>query len=76
MAKILVRLSIPPRLRDEMMLKEASGFDVPATEAGLEFAQWWSKAPSDHRDRLMKTAHKSNISLLEALEQEQGTQEA
>jgi hypothetical protein len=67
MPKVLIRIGIPPRLRDEMMLKEAASFDIPATDAGIEFQQWWSRAPAVERDKLMKTAYANNISLLDAL---------
>lgn len=66
-SNILMRASIPPRLLDEMMLKEAAGFDVPATPEGIEFQQWWAKTSATERDQLMKTAYAHNISLLEAL---------
>jgi len=70
MPKVLMRISIPARLRDEMMLKYAGSFAVPANDAGIEFQQWWSKAPAAERDKLMKTAYKNNITLLDALEQD------
>jgi len=53
-----------------MMLKEAESFDVPTTNVGLEFLEWWSHAPSEKRDNLMKTAYSNNVSILEALAQQ------
>lgn len=69
MTKVFMRISIPPRLRDEMMLKEGASFDIPATNAGVELAQWWSEASASERDRLMKTAYDNDISLLAAFNQ-------
>lgn len=58
MSKILARLSIPPRLRDEMMLKEGSaeGFDVPNTKDGVLFLNRWENSNAQERDTLMKRA--------------------
>ena len=72
MPKVLLRIGIPPRLRDEMMLKEGASFAIPATDAGIEFQQWWSKASATERDKLMKTAYENNISLLDAPGQDEG----
>lgn len=62
MSKVLARLSIPPRLRDEMMLKEGSaeGFDVPNTKDGILFLNRWENTGADERDALMKRAFEEN----------------
>lgn len=63
-AHTLCRLSIPPRLRHDMLLKEA--FDVPNTEAGTLFLEWWRNAEPESRDRVMKVAHKHDMSVTDA----------
>lgn len=63
MNKVLARLSIPPRLRDEMMLKEGSaeGFDVPNTKDGVLFLNRWENFTAPERDTLMKRAFEENV---------------
>ena len=65
--RLLVRISVPPRLQDEMLLKTAGHFDVPNTPEGVEFQQWWEKAAAKERDNLMRKACNDGVSLLEAL---------
>lgn len=67
MPKCLVRISIPARLQDELLLKTAGSFDVPATPEGVEFQQWWEKAAAKERDDLMRKASSNKTSLVEAL---------
>lgn len=67
MAKPLIRISIPARLQDEMLLKTAGYFDVPNTLEGIEFQQWWEKAAAKDRDDLMRKASNNRVSLVEAL---------
>lgn len=63
----LLRVSIPARLQDEMLLKTAGYFDIPNTPAGIEFQQWWETAPAKARDDLMRKASSDGTSLIEAL---------
>lgn len=65
--KILAKVSVPGRLKDEMLLKNAEYFEVPHTSDGVEFMDWWEKAASDDRDALMKQAYDNNIGIVEAL---------
>jgi len=65
--KTLVKVSIPSRLRDEMLLKQAEYFEVPHTPAGFEFMSWWEKAASDDRDVVMKYAYDSGSDIVDAL---------
>ena len=66
MSKILSRICIPARLMDEMLLKEAAAFDVPASEEGLAFLQQWPTFSSSKQDALMKTAYQRGVSIIEA----------
>lgn len=63
MTKVLARLSIPPRLRYEMLLKEGSayGFDVPHTREGIEFLRSWRESKPQERDDMMKRAYLENV---------------
>jgi hypothetical protein len=63
--RTMCRLSIPARLKEDIMFKQA--FDVPNTEAGAHFLGWWEKAEPDSRDRVMKLAHEQDIPVTEAL---------
>ena len=65
--KILAKVSIPNRLRDEMLLKNAEYFEVPHTADGVEFMRWWEDAGAGDRDSLMKEAYDSNTGIVEAL---------
>ena len=64
--QILTRISIPPALLDEMMIKTAGAFDVPNNEEGIAFTQWWEKASRDDRHAVIKTAHENNVSIVAA----------
>lgn len=64
--KTLVRIPVPARLADEMMLKHAASFAVPDTDEGVAFAQAWEKLGHAERDRLMRHAYENGITLLEA----------
>lgn len=66
MNKVAYRISIPPRLVDEMMLKSAGAFEVPASQEGMDFMQQWEKLGSKARDEIMKIAYARRITLLEA----------
>ena len=64
MSKVLARLSIPARLRDEMMLKKGSakGFDVPHTKEGILFLNHWeNNTTAQERDELMKRAYAEDV---------------
>lgn len=67
MAKVLVRLSIPPRLRDGMMLKTGhpNTFDVPDTKAGAEFLNFWKTAKTAVRDAIMKRAYEEEVPIVD-----------
>jgi hypothetical protein len=65
--KILAKVSIPGRLRDGMLLKNAEYFEVPHSNDGIEFMRWWEEAGSGDRDTLMKQAYDSNTGIVEAL---------
>jgi hypothetical protein len=65
--KTLVRISIPERLRNEMMMKEANFFDVPATLDGHAFMRWWEEAPADDRDEVLKIAYEKDTNVVKAL---------
>jgi hypothetical protein len=67
MAKVLVRLSIPERLRDGMMLKVGypNTFDVPHTKKGIEFLEFWKNASKEVRDDLMKRAYDEEASIVD-----------
>jgi hypothetical protein len=67
MAKVLARLSIPPRLRDGMMLKEGhpNTFDVPNTKKGVLFLEFWKTAKSEVRDALMKRAYEEEVPIVD-----------
>lgn len=65
--KTLAKVSIPGRLRDEMLLKSAEYFEIPHTIDGVKFMQWWEKAAMKDRDALMKQAYDNNTNLVEAL---------
>lgn len=66
MAKVLVRLSIPARLRDGMMLKTGhpNTFDVPDTKEGVEFLNFWKTAKTAVRDALMKRAYEEEVPIV------------
>lgn len=61
----LIKLSIPSRLQENLMTKEA--FDIPDTTEGHKFMAWWESARPDERDTVMKTALNRNISVIDAL---------
>jgi hypothetical protein len=63
MDRVLARLSIPPRLRDEMMLKKGSsqGFDVPNTKEGVLFLNRWENSSAQDRDAMMKQAYATDV---------------
>lgn len=63
--KILVKLSVPERLG---FVFEKVAFDVPFSAAGVQFMNWWDRAPRNQRDQVMKVAHDECISVVEALE--------
>ena len=63
--KTLIKIHIPPRLRDGCMRKEALA--IPNTPEGANFTTWWDGASSDDRDSLMKVALKYDISMLDAV---------
>jgi hypothetical protein len=65
--KILAKVSIPGRLRDGMLLKNAEYFEVPHNNDGVEFMRWWEKSASDDRDALMKQAYDNNTDIVAAL---------
>lgn len=67
MSKVLVRLSIPPRLRDSMMLKTGhpNTFDVPDTKAGAEFLEFWKSASTAERDAVMKRAYEEEVPIVD-----------
>lgn len=67
MNQILVKVSIPGRLRDSMLLKSAEYFEVPNTADGVEFMRWWEDAGSDDRDGVMKHAYDNNVGIVTAL---------
>jgi len=67
--KPLARVNIPVPLMDEMMCKEASLFDVPNSEAGLEFLDWWSRAKLADRCDLTKKAAHEDINIVDAWKQ-------
>lgn len=60
-------ISIPPRLRGEMLTKEA--FEVPFGPDGEALITWWEKAASTDRDAIMKLAYDKNINIAQALKQ-------
>lgn len=65
MNKVLVRLSIPLRLRDGMLLKEGNSrsFDIPHTKEGILFLTEWEKMSSEDHDALMQRAYTENTPL-------------
>jgi hypothetical protein len=63
--QILIQVSIPPRLRGEMMFKEA--FEVRNTKDGRDFVQWLETSSTDARDSIMKTAYERDINIVDAL---------
>ena len=65
--KILAKVSIPGRLRDEMLLKNAEYFEVPHNNDGTEFLRWWEKAASVDRDSVMKQAYDGGVNIVDAL---------
>lgn len=67
--KTLVKISIPERLRDEMLMKRANYFEVPLSSEGNELMKWWEKASSTERDDTMKLAYAKDISIVEALKE-------
>lgn len=67
--KTMVKISIPERLRDGMMLKQASYFEVPANQDGSALIEWWDKAASDSRDAIMKLAYDNNTDIIAALKE-------
>jgi len=65
--KILAKVSIPGRLRDGMLLKNAEYFEVPHNNDGIEFMRWWEKAASTDRDSVMKQAYDADTTIVAAL---------
>jgi len=66
MSKVLARLSIPPRLRDGMMLKTGypNTFDVPNTKEGVLFLEFWKNASAAVRDAMMKRAYDEEVPII------------
>ena len=62
----LVRIGIPNWMRSNMLLKEAS-FDIPATEDGHHFLNWWDGAPLKEKHSVIKIACDKDTNLVEAL---------
>jgi len=62
----LVRMSIPHRLVDEMMLKTGGAFEVPNTAAGHKLVFWWKTASKNDRDDIMRRASSKAIPLIDA----------
>lgn len=58
-------ISIPRRLRDTMMLKEA--FEVSTGAESSAFLDWWEKAGNAERDEVMVRAYDHGISLVDSL---------
>lgn len=73
--KAMIRLSIPERLRDGMLLKTANYFEVPDTKDGHSLMEWWEKSASELRDTLMKQAYDNNVTIVEALKNHLASQE-
>ncbi len=73
--KILVKISIPERLRDDMLMKHANYFEVPLSQDGQALMGWWEKAATASRDSLMKLAYAKDISIVEALKERLASQE-
>ena len=67
--KTLVKVSIPGRLRDEMLLKKAEYFEVPHTPDGFEFMSWWEKAAATDRDDVMRRAYDADTDIVAALKE-------
>jgi hypothetical protein len=67
--RTLVKVSIPGRLRDEMLLKHAEYFEVPHTTDGFEFMSWWEKAASADKDDVMRRAYDANTGIVDALKE-------
>jgi hypothetical protein len=68
MSTILVRLSIPERIRGDMLLKTGGNetFDIPYTQAGVKFAAVWDEMSKPRRDALMKFAYERNLDIVAA----------
>ena len=73
--KVLVKISIPERLRDDMLMKHANYFEVPVSQDGQALVGWWEKASTASRDSLMKLAYDKNMGIVEALKERLASQE-
>lgn len=58
-------ISIPPRLKGDMMQKEA--FSVPMGHKSAEFLSWWETAQNEDKDSVMKLAYEKDICIVDAL---------
>lgn len=65
MAPLWMEISIPPRLRGEMLTKEA--FQVPYNADGEALMVWWEKAADIDKDAVMKLAYDKNVNIAQAL---------
>jgi len=74
MSQVLLRVSIPPRLRSETLLKTGSalGFDVPNTLAGVRFMSFWKSASAETRDAMMMRAYNEDIPIIDTLPAPEG----
>lgn len=69
MIKTLVKISVPERLRDGMLMKRANYFEVPASQDGHALMEWWENASSGSRDSVMKLAYARDVDIVEALKE-------
>lgn len=65
MAKVLVKVNIPARVRN--CFGFADSFDVPFTKEGMDFVDWWKQAEIDDRVAVLTRAHENGIPITEAL---------
>jgi hypothetical protein len=63
--KVLIQVSIPPRLRNDMLMKEA--FEVRNTADGRAFVEWLGESSAEDRDGVMKIAYDRDIDIVDAL---------
>lgn len=66
--KPMVKISAPWNV-DGMLPRNT--FDVPATNGGAKFMQWWGKAAADARAEVLKYANDNHLGVVEALEKVQ-----
>ena len=62
----LVRLSVPRRLKDEMIIKEGAAFRVPNSNDGHKLLFWWKTASIADRDDVMRRAFNKGSTLVQA----------